>query len=131
MLVMSICHSLKIKAKVKTLSKGKVKTLSKSKISSCKFTENYFLSEIFLTATLMFTSATVQTMKFFIKNLFSKCDQIRSFVWIWSYLLKNHIYFIENLILCAVCFIKSRNDWLVVHDENVIKLQPTQTAKGC
>ena len=73
MLVMPICHSLKngqkAKAKVKTRSKRKVKILSKPKVSSRKFTENYFLSETFLTATLMFASATAQTMKFFIKNL--------------------------------------------------------------
>ena len=35
-------------------------------------------------------------MKFPIKDLFSKCDQIRSFPWIWSYLLNNS--FLENFI---------------------------------
>ena len=34
-------------------------------------------------------SATAQKMKFSIKNFFSKCDQIRSFLGIWSHLLKN------------------------------------------
>ena len=28
-------------------------------------------------------------MKFSVKDFFNKCDQIRSFLWIWSYLLKN------------------------------------------
>ena len=27
-------------------------------------------------------------MKFFTKDIFSKCDQIRRKLWIWSYLLK-------------------------------------------
>ena len=39
-------------------------------------------------------------MKFSIKDLFSKCDQIRSFLWIWSDLLKKSL--MENFIFCAV-----------------------------
>ena len=39
-------------------------------------------------------------MKFSIKDFFSKCDQIRSFLRIWSYLLKKSL--IENFIFCAV-----------------------------
>ena len=39
-------------------------------------------------------------MKFSIKGFFSKCDQIRSFLRIWSHLLKKSL--IENFILCAV-----------------------------
>ena len=31
---------------------------------------------------------STQKMKFFIKDFFSKYDQIRSFLWIWSHLLK-------------------------------------------
>ena len=34
-------------------------------------------------------AATAQKMKFFIKNFFSKCDQICSFLRVWSHLLKN------------------------------------------
>ena len=30
-------------------------------------------------------------MKFSIKDFFSKCDQIRSFLRIWSYLLKKYL----------------------------------------
>ena len=43
---------------------------------------------------------TTQKMKFSIKDLFSKCDQIRSFLRIWSYLLKKSV--MENCIFCAV-----------------------------
>ena len=38
-------------------------------------------------------------MKLSIKDFFSKCDQIRNFLWIWSYLLKK--YLMENFILCV------------------------------
>ena len=43
---------------------------------------------------------TAQKMKFSIKDFFSKCDQIRSFLRIWLHLLKKSL--IENLIFCAV-----------------------------
>ena len=39
-------------------------------------------------------------MKFSIKDFFSKCDQIRSKLRIWSYLLNKS--FMENFIFCAV-----------------------------
>ena len=39
-------------------------------------------------------------MKFSIKDLFSKCDKIRSFLGIWSHILKK--YLMENFIFCAV-----------------------------
>ena len=39
-------------------------------------------------------------MKFYIKDFFSKCDQIRSFLRIWSHLLKKSL--MENVIFCAV-----------------------------
>ena len=43
---------------------------------------------------------TAQKMKFSIKDFFSKCDQIRRNLWIWSHLLKKSI--LENFIFCAV-----------------------------
>ena len=39
-------------------------------------------------------------MKFSIKDFFSKCDQIRSFLWIWSHLLKKSS--MENFVFRAV-----------------------------
>ena len=39
-------------------------------------------------------------MKFSIKDFFSKCDEIRSFLRIWSHLLKKSLT--ENFIFCAV-----------------------------
>ena len=35
--------------------------------------------------------STAQKMKFFSKDFFSKCHQIRSFLWIWSHLLKKSL----------------------------------------
>ena len=44
---------------------------------------------------------TAQKMTFSIKDFFSKCDQVRSFLQIWSYLLKKSL--MENFIfLCTV-----------------------------
>ena len=39
---------------------------------------------------------TAQKMKFSIKDFFSKCDQIRRKLWIWSHLLKESLT--ENFI---------------------------------
>ena len=39
-------------------------------------------------------------MKFSIKDFFSKCDQIRRKLQIWSHLLKK--FLMENFIFCAV-----------------------------
>ena len=39
-------------------------------------------------------------MKFSIKDFFRECDQIRSFLQIWSHLLKKSLT--ENFIFCAV-----------------------------
>ena len=43
---------------------------------------------------------TAQQIKFSIKDFFSKCDQIRWKLWIWSHLLKK--FLIENFVFCAV-----------------------------
>ena len=47
---------------------------------------------------------TAQKMKFSIKDSFSKCDQIRSFLRIWSHLLKKSL--MKNVIFCAVLYTK-------------------------
>ena len=43
---------------------------------------------------------SAQKMSFSIKNFFSKCDQIRKKLWIWSHLLKKS--FMENFMFFAV-----------------------------
>ena len=44
-------------------------------------------------------------MKFSIKEFFSKCDQIRSFLWIWSHLLKKSL--MENFIFREMYSLKN------------------------
>ena len=46
------------------------------------------------------TIFTAQKMNFSIKDFFSKCDQIRKKLRIWSHLLKKSL--MENCIFCAV-----------------------------
>ena len=48
----------------------------------------------------MHVADTAQKMKFFIKDFFSKCDQIRSFLWIWSHLLKKSL--MKSFMFCAL-----------------------------
>ena len=54
-------------------------------------------------SSFIFTSKSVnaQKMKFSIKDFFSKCDKIHSFLRIWSHSLKK--FLMENFIFCAVC----------------------------
>ena len=57
-------------------------------------------------------TCTAQKMKFSIKDFFSKCDQINSFLQIWSHLLKKSL--MESYIFCAVSLVliyfESRTD---------------------
>ena len=48
----------------------------------------------------MFMTITAQKMKFSITDFFSKCNQIRSLLRIWSHLLKKSV--MENFIFGAV-----------------------------
>ena len=56
------------------------------------------------------STITTQKMKFSIKDFFSKCDQIRCKLRIWSHLLKKSL--MENLIFCAVLL-------LFLHDPTI------------
>ena len=59
------------------------------------------VSKLSLSPDIFTESNTVQKIRFSIKDLFSKCDQIRSFLRIWSHLLKKSLM-VENFIFCAV-----------------------------
>ena len=48
----------------------------------------------------MLDANTAQKMKFSMKNFFSKCEQIRRKLRIWSHLLKKSL--MQNFIICAV-----------------------------
>ena len=64
-----------------------------------------FLFESTLNTPLSYSiTFTAQKMKFFIKDFVSKCDQICSFLRIWSHLLKKSL--MENFIVCAVFYLK-------------------------
>ena len=52
-----------------------------------------------------------QKMKFSIKDFFSKCDHIRSFLRIWSHLLKKSV--MENFIFCALILNGTYEDFLL------------------
>ena len=55
----------------------------------------FFLQRLHISSTI-----TAQKMKFSINDFFSKCDQIRMKLRIWSHLLKKSL--MENFIFCAV-----------------------------
>ena len=63
-----------------------------------------FTSQISQLHFAAFCSDTAREVKFCFKDFFSKCDQIRSFLRIWSCLLKSPI---ENFIFCAVLKVKT------------------------
>ena len=52
-------------------------------------------------------------MKFSIKDFFSKCDQIRRKLWIWSHLLKKSL--MKNFIFCAVFVGESGRELILCH----------------
>ena len=54
-----------------------------------------------------YLNVTAQKINSSIKDFFSKWDQIRSFLRIWSHLMKKSL--MENFIFCAVCV--SFNGW--------------------
>ena len=57
-------------------------------------------------------------MKFFVKDFFSKYDQIRSFLRIWSHLLEKNLL-MENFIFCVVDIIHKL--FLLIRPQVVIK----------
>ena len=52
---------------------------------------------------------TAQKLKFSSKDFFSKCDQIHSFLRIWSHLLKKSL--MENFNFCAVGMNQNNGIW--------------------
>ena len=53
---------------------------------------------------------TAQKINFSIKDFFSKNDQIRRKLWIWSHLLEKSL--MENFIFCAVIEFKTLIRWI-------------------
>ena len=65
---------------------------------------------------------TAQKMKFSINDFFSKCDQISSFLRIWSYLMKKSL--MENFTFCIV-YVLSKHK-LLTKGVRICKKKPTQ-----
>ena len=79
--------------------------------SSQSYTSSVLASPL---KSLSLVTNTAQKLKFSIKDLFSKCDQIRSFLRIWSHLLKKSL--MENFIFWAVhigCLFKIRQKYRI------------------
>ena len=81
-------------------------------IINCKWSDSNGVMRYLFLALLLFVWSTnllevlitAQEANFSIKNYFSKCDQIRRKLRIWSHLPKK--FLIENFIFCAV-FVES------------------------
>ena len=67
------------------------------------------INEFWITKTAFYTA---QKIKFFIKNFFSKCDEIGSFLQIWSHLPKKSL--MENFIFCAMLLTYMSLKWVLV-----------------
>ena len=80
------------------------KSLIKNFIFLCSNTIKYWFSNFFRGYEMgtLAKNGTAQKIKFSIKDFFSKCDHIRSYLRIWSHLLKKSL--MENFIFCAVWF---------------------------
>ena len=59
-----------------------------------------FITQLIFEMKVSFSISTPQKMNFFIKNFFSKCDEIHSFLRIWSHFLQKSL--MENFIFCAM-----------------------------
>ena len=68
---------------------------------------------------------TAQKMKFTITDFFSKCDQIRSFLRIWSHLLKKYV--MENFIFRVVvaCSYSKMNFYIGIFQDFDCKFRGT------
>ena len=86
------------------------KTLIKLRLVSSSLTERQCFKSFsqrnrqWMAQTNLWLLNTTQKMKIFIKGSFSKCDQIRRELRIWSHSLKKSL--MENLIFCVVKFTK-------------------------
>ena len=64
-------------------------------------------------------ASTAQNMKFSINDFFSKCDRIRSFLQIWSHLLKKSL--MENFIFVQWSLLGEKKLQLDIEDYLLVK----------
>ena len=74
--------------------------INKNKCNRCCNNSQYRFPILIVRIKSFQAEYTAQKMKFSIKDFFSKYDQIRSFLWIWSHLLKKSL--VKNFIFYAV-----------------------------
>ena len=68
---------------------------------------------------LLYRNHTAQKMKFSIKDFFSKCDQILSFLRMWSHLLKKSLMETSIFVQCHPTDLLSKSmDWFL-HDRDL------------
>ena len=85
----------------KYLFKVKYQVITKiSMLNNLKINKLFWLIHRTNGFTIFWRFYTAQKMKFSSKDFFSKCDQIRSFLRIWSHLQKKSL--MENFIFCAI-----------------------------
>ena len=72
------------------------------KTANLASTKQIPFGEISFKLVLNFANHCVQKVKFSIEDFFSKYDQIRRKLWIWSHLLKE--FLMENFIFCTVSY---------------------------
>ena len=82
---------------------------------SCGFLKNWILLYKFMASVVITNWLTYLVMnivlrywhhaktKFFVKDFFSKCDQIHNFLRIWSHLLEKSL--MKNFFLCSVSYL--------------------------
>ena len=90
---------------------------------STRFSLLYLLSNLYILLSNMSITnpqITAQKMEFPIKDFFSKCDQIRRKLRIWSHLLKKSL--VEKFIFCAVIETESRIR-SILHSSQPIRLK--------
>ena len=77
-------------------------------------------------------SNKAQKMKFSVKDFFSKFDQIRHLLWIWSYLLKKSLMKNFFLVQCKMkLFAKIVNDWKLKFTKIWLFSRNSQLANTC
>ena len=74
-----------------------------SSVSMLKLKNSVFYVELKEALSTIFNFPTAQIMKLSIVDFFSKCDQIRNLLRIWSHLLKKPL--MEILIFCVVFWV--------------------------
>ena len=69
-------------------------------LSKVKLKFLYAENEWKYSSIILLANCTAQKINFAIKDSFSKCDQIHSFLRVWSHLLKKSL--MKNFIFCVV-----------------------------